>query len=64
MLSVTNSRVGVPADFVGLANYYKIWNDSIFRTTVHNTFVYTGVDHRLQTGIGTVAGDVCSNRKL
>ena len=27
LLSVTNSRVGVPGDFVGLANFYKIWND-------------------------------------
>ena len=31
LLSVTNSRVGVAGDFVGFANYYKIWNDSIFR---------------------------------
>ena len=43
LLSVTNTRVGVPGDFVGLANYVKIWNDSIFRTSVYNTFLYTGV---------------------
>jgi multiple sugar transport system permease protein len=43
LLSVTSSRVGVPGDFVGLANFYKIWNDSIFRTSVYNTFLYTGV---------------------
>ena len=43
LLSVTNSRVGMPGDFVGLANFYKIFNDGIFRTSVYNTFVYTGV---------------------
>src|SRR5438045_7024391 len=43
LLSVTDSRVGVPGNFVGLANFYKIFNDSIFRTSVSNTFVYTSV---------------------
>src|ERR1700759_2933502 len=43
LLSVTNSRVGVPGEFVGLANFYKIFNDGIFRTSVYNTFLYTGV---------------------
>src|SRR5216683_304404 len=43
LLSVTNSRVGVPGEFVGLANFYKIFNDGIFRTSVYNTFVYTVV---------------------
>ena len=42
-LSVTNTRVGVPGDFVGLANFTKIWNDSIFRTAVWNTCWYTFV---------------------
>src|SRR5450631_1263807 len=39
LLSVTNTRVGVPGDFVGLANFYKIFNDGIFRTSVYNTFL-------------------------
>ena len=43
LLSVSNARVGVPGEFVGLATFEKIWNDSIFRTAVYNTFVYTGV---------------------
>src|SRR5882724_8707087 len=43
VLSVTDSRVGVPGSYVGLANFYKIWNDSIFRTSVYNTFMYTGI---------------------
>ena len=51
-MSVTNSRVGVPGDFVGFANYYKIWNDSIFRTAVYNTFLYTAVTTVFKLGLG------------
>ena len=49
---MTNTRVGVPGDFVGLANFYKIWNDSIFRTSVYNTFLYTGVTTVFKLALG------------
>jgi multiple sugar transport system permease protein len=52
LLSITNARVGVPGDFVGLANFYKIWNDSIFRTSVYNTFLYTGVTTVFKLALG------------
>ncbi|HEU0062678.1 MAG TPA: sugar ABC transporter permease [Hyphomicrobiaceae bacterium] len=52
LLSVTNTRVGVAGDFVGFANYYKIWNDSIFRTAVYNTFLYTAVTTVFKLGLG------------
>src|SRR3984885_15131073 len=52
LLSVTNTRVGVPGEFVGLANFYKIFNDGIFRTSVYNTFVYTGVTTVFKLGLG------------
>src|SRR3954467_985140 len=52
LLSVTNSRVGVPGEFVGLANFYKIFNDGIFRTSVYNTFVYTGVTTVFKLALG------------
>src|ERR1700745_4041954 len=52
LLSVTSSRVGVPGDFVGLANFYKIFNDGIFRTSVYNTFVYTGVTTSCKLALG------------
>src|ERR1700686_3497843 len=52
LLSVTNTRVGVPGDFVGLANFYKIFNDGIFRTSVYNTFVYTGVTTGFKLALG------------
>ena len=31
-LSLTNISVGNPGEFVGLKNFIKAWNDSIFRT--------------------------------
>jgi multiple sugar transport system permease protein len=42
-LSVTSTKVGVPGDFVGLANFQKVWNDNIFRVAVWNTVLYTFV---------------------
>jgi multiple sugar transport system permease protein len=40
-LSLSSTSVGNPGRFVGLANFVKAWNDSIFRTTFWNTSVYT-----------------------
>src|ERR671910_40836 len=51
-LSLTNSVVGVPGDFVGLKNFAKIWEDSIFRTAAINTFVYTGVTTVFKLALG------------
>jgi multiple sugar transport system permease protein len=52
LLSVTDSRVGVPGEFVGLANFERIWNDSIFRQAVYNTFLYTAVTTVFKLGLG------------
>jgi multiple sugar transport system permease protein len=52
VLSVTDARVGVPGDFVGMANFVKIWNDSIFRTAVYNTFLYTAVATVFKLALG------------
>src|SRR5437762_2056980 len=51
-LSVTETRVGVEGGFVGLANFHKIWNDSIFRTAVWNTFLYTAVTTVFKLALG------------
>ncbi len=42
-LSLTNATVGNPGEFLGLSNYVKIWNDSIFQRAAYNTFVYTAI---------------------
>jgi multiple sugar transport system permease protein len=51
-LSVTDARVGVPGSFVGLANFEALLDDSIFRTAVWNTFVYTVVATVFKLALG------------
>ncbi len=54
-LSLTDSMVGVMGRFVGLTNFYNLLvNDSIFRQTVQNTFVYAfvTVPFKLVLGLG------------
>jgi multiple sugar transport system permease protein len=52
LLAVTDAKVGVPGRFVGLNNFAKLWNDSIFRTAVWNTFWYTGVTTVFKLALG------------
>jgi multiple sugar transport system permease protein len=40
-LSLSSISVGNPGKFVGLKNFIKAWNDSIFRTAFYNTTFYT-----------------------
>ena len=40
-LSLSNTSVGNPGQFVGLKNFAKAWDDSIFRNAFWNTSVYT-----------------------
>jgi multiple sugar transport system permease protein len=51
-LSVTDAKVGVPGHFVGLHNFAVLANDSIFRTAVWNTFVYTAVATVFKLALG------------
>ena len=39
--SLSSISVGNPGEFVGLKNFAKAWNDSIFRTAFWNTTFYT-----------------------
>jgi len=52
LLAVTDAKVGVPGHFVGLNNFAKLWNDSIFQTAVWNTFWYTGVTTVFKLALG------------
>src|SRR5205814_10543775 len=40
-LSLSSTSVGNIGHFVGIKNFAKAWNDSIFQTAFKNTFVYT-----------------------
>src|SRR5260370_34623352 len=51
-LSVTDAKVGVAGSFVGLHNFAVLANDSIFRSAVWNTFVYTGVATVFKLALG------------
>src|ERR1700738_689459 len=52
LLSITDTRVGVPGRFVGLENFVALLHDSIFRTAVWNTFVYTAVATVFKLALG------------
>jgi multiple sugar transport system permease protein len=52
LLSLSSTRVGDPGEFVGLANFVKLWDDNIFWTSVWNTFWYTGVTTVFKLGLG------------
>ncbi len=51
-LSLSNARVGVEGEFVGLANFYRLANDPIFRSVVWNTCWYTLITTIFKLGLG------------
>lgn len=40
-LAMTDKLVGQPANFIGLDNFYKLFDSEIFTRTIQNTFVFT-----------------------
>ena len=52
ILSFNDTRVGIPGTFIGFDNFIKLFNDSIFRTTMWNTFWYTGVTTMFKLALG------------
>lgn len=40
-LSLTRFGGFLPPDFIGWANYERLWNDNLFWTSLYNTFYYT-----------------------
>src|SRR4051812_14960258 len=51
-LSLTSATVGDPGHFVGLKNFYKVFDDSIFRTAALNTFIYTAITTVFKLALG------------
>jgi multiple sugar transport system permease protein len=51
-LSLSDARVGVEGQFVGLANFYRLANDPIFRNVVWNTCWYTLITTIFKLGLG------------
>src|SRR3712207_668354 len=52
LLAVTDTKVGIEGNFVGLDNFHKLWNDSIFHVAVYNTFLYTFVTTVFKLALG------------
>lgn len=52
LLSVTDTRVGVPGKFVGLDNFVRLAKDPIFHAVVYNTFLYTAVTTVFKLALG------------
>jgi multiple sugar transport system permease protein len=50
--SLSDYWVGSPGSFVGLANYREILANDIFRQTIQNSFVFSGVALTLKTVLG------------
>jgi multiple sugar transport system permease protein len=50
--SLSDYWVGSPGGFVGLANYREILGNDIFRQTVQNSFVFTGIALTLKSVLG------------
>ena len=60
-LSLLNSVVGREGEFVGLQNYTKLWNDSIFRRAAANTFIYTSFATSLKLIMGMIVALMMNN---
>jgi multiple sugar transport system permease protein len=52
LLAVTDAKVGVPGNFIGLQNFTALLDDSIFRIAVRNTIVYTAVTTVFKLALG------------
>src|SRR6267142_2903087 len=52
LLAVTDTKVGIPGQFVGFDNFVKLWHDDIFRVAVYNTFLYTFVTTVFKLALG------------
>jgi multiple sugar transport system permease protein len=53
-LSLTDKAVGMPAKFIGFANYREIFTDPIYWKVLKNTFIYFITDVTFKLAIGMV----------
>ena len=60
-LSLSDTVVGREGSFVGLQNFAKLWDDSIFRRAAQNTVFYTAAATVLKLAIGMVVALMLNN---
>jgi len=51
-LGFTDAKVGRAGEWIGLENYAWLWDDSVFRLSIFNTFLYTIVASVIKFGLG------------
>ncbi len=51
-LTMLDKRVGVDGNFIGLGNYYDLWDDTVYRWTVVNTMIFTACSVILKVVFG------------
>ena len=51
-LGFTDAKVGRSGEWIGLENYQWLWEDSVFRLSIFNTFLYTVVASVMKFSLG------------
>ncbi|UCH46912.1 MAG: sugar ABC transporter permease [Betaproteobacteria bacterium] len=51
-LGFTDAKVGRGGEWIGIENYQWLWDDSVFRLSIFNTFLYTVVASVIKFGLG------------
>ncbi len=60
-LGMTDAKVGRPGQFIGLENFTWLWEDSVFRLSIFNTFLYTVVASIIKFALGLWLAMILNN---
>ncbi|MDJ0956680.1 MAG: sugar ABC transporter permease [Arenicellales bacterium] len=60
-LGMTDVKVGRPGVFVGMENFTWLWEDSVFRLSIFNTFLYTVVASVIKFALGLWLAIILNN---
>ena len=60
-LGLTDVKVGRPGRFIGLDNYFWLFDDAVFWLSVFNTFLYTVVASIIKFGLGLWLAVILNN---
>ena len=60
-LGMTDVKVGRPGVFVGFENFTWLWEDSVFRLSIFNTFLYTAVASVIKFALGLWLAIILNN---
>lgn len=60
-LGMTDVKVGRPGVFVGMENFTWLWEDSVFRLSIFNTFLYTVVASIIKFALGLWLAIILNN---